>query len=75
MTAELRFAGGHTGRVRCSLWSSDLLQIERQGGWRPRRAACAQSGDTAPFRRLSVRSADGKRVERFPRRAILRVSA
>ena len=26
MTAELRFAGGHTGRVRCSLWSSDLLQ-------------------------------------------------
>ena len=29
----------------------------------------------APFRRLSVRVADGNRVERFPRRAILRVSA
>jgi predicted dehydrogenase len=27
MTAELRFAGGHTGRVRCSFWSSHLLQI------------------------------------------------
>src|SRR6201998_1419158 len=27
MTAELRFAGGHTGRVRCSLWSTHLLQI------------------------------------------------
>jgi len=26
MTAALRFAGGHTGRVRCSMWSSDLLQ-------------------------------------------------
>jgi predicted dehydrogenase len=22
MTAELRFPGGHTGRVRCSMWSS-----------------------------------------------------
>ena len=27
MTAELRFPGGHTGRVRCSMWSSHLLQI------------------------------------------------
>jgi predicted dehydrogenase len=27
MTAELRFPGGHTGRVRCSMWSSDLLQF------------------------------------------------
>src|SRR5215471_3616503 len=27
MTAELRFASGHTGRVRCSMWSSDLLQL------------------------------------------------
>jgi hypothetical protein len=27
MTAELHFPGGHTGRVRCSMWSSDLLQF------------------------------------------------
>ncbi len=27
MTAELAFADGHTGRVRCSLWSSRLLQM------------------------------------------------
>ncbi|MDT7740829.1 MAG: hypothetical protein QOK09_4198, partial [Mycobacterium sp.] len=27
MTAELRFAPGHTGRVRCSMWSSHLLEI------------------------------------------------
>src|SRR6202167_46078 len=27
MTAELRFAEGHTGRVRCSMWSSRLLEI------------------------------------------------
>ena len=24
---QLRFASGHTGRVRCSMWSSDLLQL------------------------------------------------
>jgi predicted dehydrogenase len=24
MTAELRFAGGHTGRIHCSMWSTDL---------------------------------------------------
>jgi predicted dehydrogenase len=27
MTAELRFPGGHTGRVRCSMWSLALLQF------------------------------------------------
>ena len=27
MTAELRFAGGHTGRIRCSMWSTDLLAM------------------------------------------------
>ena len=26
ITAEVKFAGGHTGRVRCSMWSSRLLQ-------------------------------------------------
>ena len=69
MTAELRFASGHTGRVRCALWSSDLF-----------RASAKVVGDrgelrwlspAAPhlFHRLSVRSADSKRVERFPRRS------
>ena len=68
MTAELRFASGHTGRVRCSMWSTDLLQLSAKviGD----AASCgAQSGDTQFFHRLSVRSADGNRVERFPRRA------
>jgi predicted dehydrogenase len=69
MKAELRFASGHTGRLRCALWSSDLF-----------RATAKVIGDhgelrvlspAAPhlFPRLSIRSADGKRVERFPRRA------
>jgi predicted dehydrogenase len=66
MTAQLRFASGHTGRVRCSLWSSDLLQLSAK--------VVGESGQlqvlspVAPFRRLSVRSAEGKRVERFPGR-------
>jgi predicted dehydrogenase len=68
MTAELRFAGGHSGRVRCSLWSSDLF--------RARATVIGDRGElrvlspAAPhlFPRLSIRSADRKRVERFPRR-------
>ena len=69
MTAELRFASGHTGRIHCALWSSNLF-----------RASAKVVGDrgelrvlspAAPhlFGRLWVRSADGKRVERFPRRS------
>ena len=69
MTAELRFASGHKGRLRCALWSSDLF-----------RASAKVVGDrgqlrwlspAAPhlFHRLSVRSADSKRVERFPGRS------
>ncbi len=68
MAAELRFASGHTGRIRCALWSSDLF--------RARAKVVGDRGElrvlspAAPhlFPRLSIRSADGKRVERFPRR-------
>ena len=69
MTAELRFPGGHTGRVRCSMWSSHLLQVSARvvGD----RGALRVLNPVAPqiFHRLSVRSADGKRVERLTRRA------
>jgi predicted dehydrogenase len=69
MTAELRFAGGHTGRVRCSMWSSRLLEISAhvigdRGELRVLNPVTPQF-----FHRLSIRSTDGKRVERFPRRA------
>jgi len=69
MTAELRFPGGHTGRLRCSMWSTDLLRISVRvigdaGELRMLNPVLPQL-----FHRLSVRSADGKRVERFPRRA------
>lgn len=69
MTAELRFPGGHTGRVRCAMWSSDLLRISAkvvgdQGELRALNPVMPQF-----FHRLAVRCADGKRVEHFSRRA------
>jgi predicted dehydrogenase len=69
MTAELQFAAGHTGRVRCSMWSSNLLQMNVKliGD----RGSLSVFNPVVPqiFHRLSVRSANGKRVERFARRA------
>ncbi|WP_156657900.1 Gfo/Idh/MocA family protein [Mycobacterium kyorinense] len=69
MMAELRFASGHAGRVRCSMWSSDLLRVSAKvvgdcGELRVLNPVLPQV-----FHRLSVRSADGKRVERFSKRA------
>jgi predicted dehydrogenase len=68
MTAELRFASGHTGRVRCSMWSSDLLRVSARvvGD----RGELRVVNPVLPhiFHRLSIRSADGNRVERFGRR-------
>jgi predicted dehydrogenase len=69
MTADLRFTNGHSGRLHCALWSSS-------GFW----ASAKVVGDRGQLRylspaaphllpRLSIRSADGKRVERFPRRS------
>jgi len=68
MKAELRYAAGHTGRLQCALWSGNLF-----------RASAKVVGDdgelrwlspAAPhlFPRLRVRSANGKRSERFSRR-------
>ncbi|MFN8042496.1 MAG: Gfo/Idh/MocA family oxidoreductase [Mycobacterium sp.] len=69
MTAELRFAGGVAGRVTCSMFSWDVLRMTAKitgdrGELRVVNPAMPQA-----FHRLSVRSADGKRVERFDRRA------
>jgi predicted dehydrogenase len=68
MTAELRFASGHTGRLRCSLWSSDLFRATAKVVGE--RGELRVLSPAAPhlFPRLSIRSPDGKRVERFPRR-------
>ena len=69
ITAELRFTSWLTGRVRCALWSSDLFRasakvVGDRGELRVLSPAAPQL-----FHRLSVRSADSKRVERFPGRS------
>ncbi|MGO9098366.1 MAG: Gfo/Idh/MocA family protein [Mycobacterium sp.] len=63
MTAELRFAGGHTGRIHCSMWSTDLPRLTAR--------VVGDRGELRlhpliPFQRFSVRSTTGKRVENFP---------
>jgi predicted dehydrogenase len=69
MTAELLFFGGHTGRVRCSMWSSHLLQISASVVGDRGKLHVLNPILPQAFHRLAVRSADGKRVERFSRRA------
>lgn len=69
MTAELRFAGGHTGRVRCSMWSIDLLQLSAKVVGDRGELRVVNPVTPQAFHRLTIRSAEGKRVERFSRRA------
>jgi predicted dehydrogenase len=65
----LRFTSWLKGRIRCALWSADLFRasaklIGDRGALRVLSPAAPQV-----FRRISVRSADSKRVERFPARS------
>ncbi|BCI89864.1 oxidoreductase [Mycobacterium kansasii] len=66
MTAEVRFADGHTGRVRCSMWSTDLMQISARVVGDKGELHVLNPVLPHSYHRLSVRSDDGKRVERFP---------
>ncbi|WAC89157.1 Gfo/Idh/MocA family protein [Mycobacterium sp. Aquia_213] len=69
MTAELRFAGGHTGRVRCSMWSRRLFDISAKVVGERGQLNVLNPAMPQMFHRLSVRTADDNRVEGFPRRA------
>jgi predicted dehydrogenase len=68
MSAELRYASGHTGRLRCALWSKNLFWASAKvvGGDGELRWLSPAAPNLFP--RLSVRSANGKRSERFSRR-------
>jgi predicted dehydrogenase len=68
MTAEVKFAGGHTGRVRCSMWSSRLLQISARVVGEQGELRIFNPVMPSVFHRLTIRSPDGRRVERFSRR-------
>jgi len=69
MTAELRFPGGYTGRIRTSMWSKNLLQMNarvvgERGELRVLNPVMPQL-----FHRLTVRTADTRRVERLSPRS------
>jgi predicted dehydrogenase len=68
MTAELRFAAGHTGRLRCALWSANLFRASAKVVGE--RGELRWLSPAAPnlFPRLLIRSDGRRRVERFPRR-------
>jgi predicted dehydrogenase len=68
MSAELEFAEGHTGRVRCSMWSTRLLDTSAH--------IVGERGELRLFNPVTphlvnwmiVRLPDGIHVERFTRR-------
>lgn len=67
MTAELRFTDGLTGRLRSSLWSKDLPHFSAR--------IVGDRGELrlhplAPFQHFTVRTSEGKRVERFRLRGL-----
>jgi predicted dehydrogenase len=69
MTAEVVFTGGHTGRIHCSMWSSRPLQISARIVGEHGEMKVLNPVLPSLLHRLSIRSSDGRRVERFARRA------
>lgn len=69
MEAELRFPGGHTGRIRCSMWSSSVLSLRaravgERGELRVLNPLAPQLGH-----RLVARIDGRRRAERCTRRS------
>lgn len=69
MTAEVRFTEGHTGRIRTSMWSTDLLRMSVRVVGSDGEVRALNPVVPQIFHRLSVKSANGRRAERFSRRA------
>jgi predicted dehydrogenase len=69
MSAEVRFSEGHTGLIRCSMWSSRLLDFSARVIGDHGELHAINPIMPQIYHRLSIRSSAGKRVERFPRRA------
>jgi predicted dehydrogenase len=69
MVAELRFPEGHTGRIRCSMWSSSVLSL--RAGATGERGELRVLNPLAPqlLHRFTTRVDGHRRSERFPRRA------
>jgi predicted dehydrogenase len=68
MKADLVFPEGHTGSVTASLWSADLLKISASAIGDKGRLDVLNFVAPQAYHRLTVRTADGKRVERLSKR-------
>ena len=68
MRADLRFPAGHTGRVRCSMWSSTVLRISARAIGEHGEMSVINPLAPQMWHRLSVRTKQGKRVEHLSRR-------
>ena len=68
MTAELAFPSGHTGRITCSMWSSDILKTVVRA--RGSRGELHVINPTNPqvWHRMRVKVDGTSRTERFSRR-------
>ena len=68
MTAELAFPSGHTGRITCSMWSSDILKTVVRA--RGSRGELHVINPTNPqvWHRMRVKVGGVARTERFSRR-------
>jgi predicted dehydrogenase len=66
MTAEVRFDGGATGRVRCSMWSSRLLGVSARVRGTTGELRILNFVVPQTYHRLTVRSATRRWSERVP---------
>jgi predicted dehydrogenase len=68
MTAELRFPGGHSGSVACSMWSSSLLRMSVRVTGSDKVLRVLNPTQPQLYHRLSVRGGGDSRVEHVSRR-------
>jgi predicted dehydrogenase len=69
MTAELRYPGGHVGRIKASLWSSSPLRMSARVWGDAGRLVLLNPLSPQVWHRLAVVVDGYRRVEHFPRRA------
>jgi predicted dehydrogenase len=68
MTATVRYADGHTGRLRCALWSVNLFRASAKVVGEHGELRWLSPAAPNLFPHLLVRSTGGRRVEHFSRR-------
>lgn len=68
MSAQVRYAQGHTGRLRCALWSGNLFRASAKVVGEHGELRWLSPAAPNLFPHLMIRSTRGRRVEHFSRR-------